>query len=76
MLPYLKAEVIWAVKMKWQEQLRIFSSQSKSFILDAKASVEIALEVAKLMAKELHKDSVWIKNQIEEYTQLAKGYLL
>jgi glycerol-3-phosphate dehydrogenase len=77
MLPYLKAEVIWAVKNEMARTVEDFLARRvRALFLDAKASIEIAPEVAKLMAKELHKDSVWIKNQIEEYTQLAKGYIL
>ncbi|PJB00554.1 MAG: FAD-dependent oxidoreductase [Ignavibacteriales bacterium CG_4_9_14_3_um_filter_30_11] len=74
--PYLKAEVIWAARKEMARTVEDFlARRSRALLLNAKASIEMAPEVAKLMAKELHKDSMWIKNQIEEFTQLAKDYV-
>jgi glycerol-3-phosphate dehydrogenase len=75
--PYLKAEVIWAVRKEMARTTEDFLARRvRALFLDAKASIEMAPIVAKLMAEEFKKDSGWIKNQVEEYTQLANGYLI
>ncbi len=75
--PYLSAEVIWAVKKEMARTVEDFLARRvRALFLDTRASIEIAPKVANLMADELNKDPDWIKNQVEEYTQLAKGYML
>ena len=49
--------------------------RSRMLFLDAKASVEAAPLVAQLMATLLHKDEVWIRQQVDAYNLLAKNYL-
>ena len=44
--------------------------------LDADAAVEIAPEVARLMAKELGEDEAWIDDQVAEFEAVAEGYQL
>lgn len=75
-LPYIGAEVIWAVRSEMARTLEdVLSRRTRSLLLDAKASLEIAPKVAKMIAKELKKDEKWEKNQIEEYTKLSKWYV-
>jgi glycerol-3-phosphate dehydrogenase len=50
--------------------------RTRSLLLDAKASIEMAPAVAKILAKELNKSTDWEKEQIKEYTKLANEYLL
>jgi glycerol-3-phosphate dehydrogenase len=50
--------------------------RTRSLFLDAKASIEMAPKVAKLMAKELKKNRKWVKDQIDSYNLIAKDYLL
>jgi glycerol-3-phosphate dehydrogenase len=45
-------------------------------VLDAKASLEAAPAVARLMAQEMGRDEAWIEAQVEDYRSLAEGYLL
>ncbi len=76
-LPYLNAEVIWAVHHEMARTIEdVLSRRTRALLLDARASLEIAPHVAKLMAKELKKDLRWEKNQIAEYTKLSKHYLV
>jgi glycerol-3-phosphate dehydrogenase len=44
--------------------------------MDARASIEMALKVAQLMATEMNKDQRWIDKQLEEYIALAGNYIL
>ena len=76
-LPYLTAEVIWAARKEMGRTVEdILSRRTRSLLLDARASIEIAPKVAKLLAQELGKDLSWENNQIKEYTQLANHYLV
>jgi glycerol-3-phosphate dehydrogenase len=76
-LPYVAAEVIWSIRTEMARTLEdTLSRRTRALLLDAKASVEIAPHVAKLMAKELNRAAAWEKKQVAEYTQLAKHYLV
>jgi glycerol-3-phosphate dehydrogenase len=76
-LPYTAAEVIWGVRNEMARTLEdLLSRRTRALLLDAKASIAMAPEIAKLMAKELNKTATWEKKQIAEYTQLANHYLV
>ena len=76
-LPYLKAEVIWAVREEMAMTVEdILSRRTRALLLDAKASVEMAPEVASLMAEEMDKDKEWQKDQLQQYIAVAKNYIL
>ena len=74
---FTKAEVIWAVKNEMARTVEDFLSRRiRALLLDARKSIEMAPEVARIMAQELDYDPNWVKSQIEEYTELARGYIL
>ncbi len=76
-LPYKAVEVVWGTRNEMARTLDdILSRRMRALMLNARASVEIAPKVAKLMAKEMKKNSEWEKKQVEEYTELAKRYIL
>ncbi len=76
-LPYLKSEVIWAVREEMARTLEdVLARRTRSLLLDAKASVHIAPKVASLIAKELKRDLRWEKNQVKEYNALVSHYLV
>ncbi len=74
---FTKAEVVWAVKNEMTRTVEDFLARRiRILLLDARKSIEMAPEVARIMAKELDYDPNWVKTQIADYTELAKGYLL
>ena len=76
-LPYLKGEVIWAVRHEMARTVEDFlARRTRALFLDARASIEMAPAVARLMADELGYSRKWIKQQVADYQALAKGYLL
>ncbi|MFP4306848.1 MAG: FAD-dependent oxidoreductase [Desulfococcaceae bacterium] len=76
-LPYLKAEVVWAVRSEMARTVEDFlSRRSRALLLDARASMEMAPEVARLMAEELGRDETWADAQTAGYQELAKEYVL
>ncbi|CAN5184673.1 glycerol-3-phosphate dehydrogenase/oxidase [soil metagenome] len=71
------AQVIWAARNEMARTVEdVLSRRTRALLLDARASIEIAEQVASLLAQELGHDKEWANNQTEEYTKLANGYLL
>lgn len=76
-LPYVKAEVIWAVRHEMAQTVEdVLSRRTRALLLDARASMEIADIVAGLMAREMGKDEEWIESQIRDYNEVARNYVL
>jgi len=76
-LPINKAQVVWAAQNEMARTVEDFlSRRTRALLLNARASKEMAPEVAKIMARELGKDEKWEKSQNEAYQNLANDYLL
>lgn len=76
-LPFLKAQVIWAAEQEMARTVEDFlARRTRSLLLNARASMEMAPEVAKIMAEYSEYDQTWIDQQIRDYRELAKGYIL
>jgi glycerol-3-phosphate dehydrogenase len=76
-LPYIKAEVIWSVREEMARTVEDFlARRSRALLLDARASIDMAPEVARLIAEELGYDGAWQAEQVAAYDNLAKEYLL
>lgn len=75
-LPYIKAEIVWAVEeemcMTTEDAL---SRRTRALLLDAKAAMESAPLVAAIMAKLLNKNESWIKEQLASFKKVAKNYI-
>ncbi|MBC2593587.1 glycerol-3-phosphate dehydrogenase/oxidase [Ruficoccus amylovorans] len=75
-LPYQRGEVVWQVREEMARTVEdVLARRTRSLLLNARVSIEVAPVVAALMAKELGKDEAWEKAQVEAYTELAKGYI-
>jgi glycerol-3-phosphate dehydrogenase len=76
-LPYRTGEIVWAARHELARTVEDFlSRRTRSLLLDARACIEVAPKVAELMAAELGHDAGWVQHQIEEFNELAQGYLL
>lgn len=76
-LEFVKAEVVWAVTNEMARTLEdVLARRVRILFLDAKAAIEVAPEVAELIATFLNKDDAWKQSQIAEFTQLANRYIL
>jgi len=74
--PYRAGEVIWAVRREWARTVEdVLARRTRALLLDARASMTAAPQVAELMAAELGRDRVWQETQVSAYLDLAKGYL-
>jgi len=75
-LPYTKAEIIWICQNEMPVNIEdILARRTRALFLNARASSQMAVEVAGLMAKELGYDMKWQKDQVESYNRLVKSYL-
>ncbi|MCC5932046.1 MAG: glycerol-3-phosphate dehydrogenase/oxidase [Cyclobacteriaceae bacterium] len=76
-LPFTMAEVVWAVRYEMARSVEdVLSRRVRALLLDARAAIDMAPEVARNMAIELGKDEAWIQAQIDSFDQLAANYLL
>jgi glycerol-3-phosphate dehydrogenase len=74
-LPYIGAEVVWAVREEMARTLDdVLSRRLRALFLNARASIEMAPAVARIMAAELGADEDWIAAQTGEFQEFAKKY--
>jgi glycerol-3-phosphate dehydrogenase len=75
-LPLRAAQVVWGARHEMARTVEdILARRSRSILLNAQASIDIAPTVARLMADELEHDDAWQTEQVEAFTRLAEGYL-
>ena len=75
-LPYHVGEVIWAVRYEMARTLEdVLARRLRALLMDARAGVEIAPHVARIMATELGRDAAWENQQVSKFQELAAGYL-
>jgi glycerol-3-phosphate dehydrogenase len=76
-LPYTRAEVIWAVRQEMARTIEdVLARRMRALFLNAKAALEMAPEVAELMAGELGWDADAKTKQLAIFKDLAQNYLL
>ncbi|PEN15032.1 FAD-dependent oxidoreductase [Longibacter salinarum] len=76
-LPIRKAMVVWGTRHEMARQVEdILARRTRSLLLNAKAAVDIAPEVAQLMAEELDHSQDWVDEQVNAFTELAQSYIL
>jgi glycerol-3-phosphate dehydrogenase len=75
-LPYIGAEVVWAVHQEMARTVEdVLSRRTRALLLGARASIEAAPRVAELMARELKRGEDWQKQTVRDFQQVAQGYL-
>ena len=76
-LPYIKAEVVWAVREEMARTVEdVLSRRTRGLLLGARASIEAAPIVADLLARELGRDESWQAKAVADYQAVAQGYVL
>ncbi len=74
-LQILKSQVVWAVRNEMARTVEdVLARRTRALFLDARESIRIAPEVARLIAKELNRDGEWIDDQIKKYNNVANNY--
>ncbi|MCF6187175.1 MAG: glycerol-3-phosphate dehydrogenase/oxidase [Desulfobulbaceae bacterium] len=76
-LPYTPIEIIWSARYEMARTVEdILARRQRALFLDARAALEMAADVAAILARELGRDESWQKQQVEQFTELARGYFL
>jgi glycerol-3-phosphate dehydrogenase len=74
-LSILKSQVAWAVRKEMARTVEdVLARRTRALFLDARESIRIAPEIARIMAKELNRNEVWIEKQIEDFKRVANNY--
>ena len=74
---FTAGEVVWAVRKEMARTVDdVLARRVRALYLDAKASVAMAPEVAEIMASELHRTSDWEIQQVRDYAEMARAYIL
>jgi glycerol-3-phosphate dehydrogenase len=53
----------------------VLARRMRVLFLNARAAIEMAPEVARIMAAELGRDYQWQQDQVKDFTSLAQRYL-
>jgi glycerol-3-phosphate dehydrogenase len=76
-LPYVKAEVIWAVRQEMARTVEdVLARRTRALFLNARAALAMAPAVAELMASELGWDEVTRAKQLAAFREVALNYVL
>jgi glycerol-3-phosphate dehydrogenase len=74
-LPYIGAEVVWAVREEMARTLDdVLSRRLRALFLNAKAAIEMAPMVAGIMAGEMGQGQGWIDGEVSRFRTFAKKY--
>ncbi|HCT50995.1 MAG TPA: FAD-dependent oxidoreductase, partial [Balneola sp.] len=67
----------WAIRNEWAQTLEdILSRRVRALLLDAEATMEVAPKVAEIMAEELGKEKKWQRQEVKEFAEIAKNYII
>jgi glycerol-3-phosphate dehydrogenase len=74
---YVRGEVVWAAREEMARTVAdVLARRTRLLLLDARRSIELATDVAGLLAAELGRDDDWIAAQVDDYTRRAGAYLI
>ena len=74
--PHVKAEVVWSVHHEMARTVEdVLARRLRILFLDARAAMEAAPEVARLMAEALGLDEAWQRKQVKDFYMVAEHYL-
>lgn len=75
-LPYQEAEVLWHAREEMARTVEdVLARRTRALLLNARASIEAAPRVARLLAQELGRDDAWVAAQVAAYAAVARGYV-
>jgi glycerol-3-phosphate dehydrogenase len=67
---------VWAVRNEMARTVEDFlARRTRALFLDARASVDSAPAVARLMGEELGQDREWIDREVQAFVTLARDYM-
>jgi len=74
---FTMAEVVWAIRHEMARTVDdILARRVRLLFLDARAAIESSEKVARILAKEIGHNEVWINKEILNFKEISKGFLL
>jgi glycerol-3-phosphate dehydrogenase len=71
----LEALVVRAARQEMSRRVEdVLARRSRLLFLDARAAIDAAPRVARLLASELGRDDAWAASESRAFTELARGY--
>ncbi len=71
------AEVIWHAREEMARTVEdVLARRTRTLVLGARNSIAAAPAVARLLARELNRDTAWVNAQVAAYTALARQWML
>lgn len=75
--PYTKSDIIYAIRYEMAQTTEdLLARRTRLLFLDAAVAIKVAPAVTALLQKELKQTDDWAKEQLSQFTSLAKQYLL
>lgn len=76
-LPYIAAEVVWAVRHEMACTVEdVLARRTRALFLNARAAMEMAPDVAELMAAELGRGEEWKRREMEEFGRVGGRFVV
>jgi glycerol-3-phosphate dehydrogenase len=76
-LPIRGAQVVWAARHEMARTVEdVLSRRTRCLLLDAEASIDVAPDVARLMAEERGHSESWVDDQVAAFKEVASNYLM
>ncbi|PBJ14437.1 glycerol-3-phosphate dehydrogenase/oxidase [Flavobacterium sp. ACN6] len=74
---FTMAEVVWAIRYEMARTIDdVLARRVRLLFLDARAAIQSAEKIARLLAKELEHDENWISKEISNFKEISNGFLL
>jgi glycerol-3-phosphate dehydrogenase len=75
-LPFRLREVVWAARYEMARTVEdVLARRTRALFLDARAAIEAAPAVARILARELNRGDAWMATDLAAFIENAKGYL-
>jgi len=76
LLPYRLREVVWAARNEMARTVEdVLARRTHALFLNARAAIEAAPAVARLLARELKRSDAWMRDDLTRFFSMAKGYV-
>lgn len=76
-LPVVAGQVVWAVRQEMARTVDdVLARRTRCLLFDAQAAIDAAPEVARIMAAEMGQGEAWVTDQLDQFWQIARRYLV
>jgi glycerol-3-phosphate dehydrogenase len=76
-LPISGAQIVWAARNEMARTVDdVLARRARALYLNAHAAIAMAPAAARLIARELNRDESWQQQQVNDFKQIAAGFLV